>query len=211
MNALRPPAVATWLLEHLQSSPSNDSLAGDLFEEYGHGRSRLWYWKQVLAAIVVSACREITAHPVLALRAIVVGWAVWYFYAVAVIPALIVPLARRILPTGWAMTSSPFVITWWALWAPSYAVSGWAVARLHRPHRIAMVLAFAASIFLYELECYPGFGFIQGTLSRAPGSFRYLVFDWEALIVSPLSALLGGLWGALAERDSGAGKKYVAT
>jgi hypothetical protein len=211
MNALRPPAVATWLLEHLQSSPSNDSLAGDLFEEYGHGRSRLWYWKQVLAAIVVSACREIAAHPVLALRAIVVGWAVWYFYAVAVIPALIVPLARRILPTAWAMTSSPFVITWWALWAPIYAVSGWAVARLHRPHRIAMVLAFAASIFLYELRMLPWIWFHARNSLTSTRFLPYLVFDWQALIVSPLSALLGGLWGALAERDSSAGKKYVAT
>ena len=40
-------------------------------EAYQRGRSRAWYWKQVLAAIVVSFYQEIMAHPVLAFRAIV--------------------------------------------------------------------------------------------------------------------------------------------
>jgi hypothetical protein len=54
MRSSKPPAVATWLLEHLQSGSRNDHITGDLMEAYQHGRSRAWYWKQVLAAIMVS-------------------------------------------------------------------------------------------------------------------------------------------------------------
>jgi hypothetical protein len=40
MSLRKPPAVATWLLRHLGPGYHNESLAGDLFEEYQLGRSR---------------------------------------------------------------------------------------------------------------------------------------------------------------------------
>jgi hypothetical protein len=58
MTSSKPPAVATWLLEHLQSGSRKDHITGDLMEAYQRGRSRAWYWKQVLAAITVSFCQE---------------------------------------------------------------------------------------------------------------------------------------------------------
>jgi hypothetical protein len=42
-NLSRPPTVATWLLKHFRSGPRNDSLIGDLTEEYRRGRSSAWY------------------------------------------------------------------------------------------------------------------------------------------------------------------------
>ena len=80
MSTLQPPRVATWLLEYLQSSPNNESLAGDLFEEYRQGRSRVWYWKEVLTAITMAVSREVVSHPLLALRAIALAWAVRFLY-----------------------------------------------------------------------------------------------------------------------------------
>jgi hypothetical protein len=62
MISTHPPMVATWFLKQLGSGPNNDALLGDLIEEYGQGRSRIWYWRQVLIAIVVSFCKEIGAH-----------------------------------------------------------------------------------------------------------------------------------------------------
>jgi hypothetical protein len=52
-----PPALATWLLAHFASDYQRDSLAGDLIEQYHLGRSRCWYWKQVVAALVVAGAK----------------------------------------------------------------------------------------------------------------------------------------------------------
>lgn len=52
MTQRNPPEIATWLLEHI--GRKNPSLAGDLIEEYRHGRSIAWYWRQVLIAIIVT-------------------------------------------------------------------------------------------------------------------------------------------------------------
>lgn len=52
-----PPALATWLLAHFASDYQRDSLAGDLIEQYLLGRSRCWYWKQVVAALLVAGAQ----------------------------------------------------------------------------------------------------------------------------------------------------------
>ena len=59
MSASQPPRLASWLLHHLASSPQRESLAGDLIERYHQGRSATWYWRQVLAAILAGAIRDI--------------------------------------------------------------------------------------------------------------------------------------------------------
>jgi hypothetical protein len=58
MTMRQPPALAAWLLRHLVSAYRSESLAGDLFEEYQTGRTPGWYWREVVAALLVSArCR----------------------------------------------------------------------------------------------------------------------------------------------------------
>jgi len=56
MTEMRPPVLATWLLKH--AARGNDALVGDLFEEHRRRRSSVWYWRQVLTAVVVSLSRE---------------------------------------------------------------------------------------------------------------------------------------------------------
>jgi hypothetical protein len=46
----RPPRIALWLLERF--GPVNEPLAGDLVEGFELTGSRLWFWRQVLAAIL---------------------------------------------------------------------------------------------------------------------------------------------------------------
>jgi hypothetical protein len=54
-----PPAIATWMLEHLTLGHKNEALAGDLLEEFKHGRSIAWYWRQALVAIVLGFASEL--------------------------------------------------------------------------------------------------------------------------------------------------------
>src|SRR5437016_1538123 len=75
----QPPRMAAWLLRHLGCSPNNDVVIGDLDERYRRGRSRVWYWRQAVAAIVVSFFREVRSHKLLTMRAVAVGWGVFFF------------------------------------------------------------------------------------------------------------------------------------
>jgi hypothetical protein len=70
---MKPPAVARWLLERFAS---NGALVGDLLEEYQARRSPLWYWRQVLAAVIAGTLLDIRAHRWLTARAVLTGWIV---------------------------------------------------------------------------------------------------------------------------------------
>jgi hypothetical protein len=59
MTTRAPPRLATWLLEHLGPRYRNESLVGDLFEEYQRDRTRAWYWRQTAVAIVLGRVRRL--------------------------------------------------------------------------------------------------------------------------------------------------------
>jgi hypothetical protein len=71
MKSSQPPALATWLLDHLMPGGMNEVLAGDLLEEFGQQRSAAWYWRQVLAAIMVGFLQELRVRSIAILFAIV--------------------------------------------------------------------------------------------------------------------------------------------
>jgi hypothetical protein len=54
-----PPVLAMWMLRYLGSGYRGESLEGDLFEEYQHGRTPGWYRRQVFAAIFVAWGRNL--------------------------------------------------------------------------------------------------------------------------------------------------------
>jgi hypothetical protein len=54
-----PPKMAVWLLKQWASPYQCDSLAGDLLEMYRDGRSRSWYWRQVVAALLIARLRTL--------------------------------------------------------------------------------------------------------------------------------------------------------
>jgi len=64
-----------WLLEHFSGSPNNDAILGDLEEQYARGKSRLWYSKEVAAAIVVRWCGEVFTKRILIMKRMAV-WTV---------------------------------------------------------------------------------------------------------------------------------------
>lgn len=60
MTTRRPPRIAWWLLNRIL--PVGDPLTGDIVEEFGRRRSRLWFWRQTAGAIL--ARRERNRLPV---------------------------------------------------------------------------------------------------------------------------------------------------
>jgi O-antigen ligase len=59
MTQRSPPRLATWILLHVASDYRHDSLIGDLIEEFEHGKTRVWYWKQVFAALGVTGAKRL--------------------------------------------------------------------------------------------------------------------------------------------------------
>ena len=54
-----PPRLAVWLLKRWASPYRRESLLGDLLEMYRAGRSRTWYWRQVIAALTLARARAL--------------------------------------------------------------------------------------------------------------------------------------------------------
>ena len=135
------PSLARWLLQHFGSSPNNDAIMGDIAEQYAQGRSRIWYWQQVVTAIALGMITECWNHKLLAGQALVRGWLVLYLCSYT-----LRPLFNNL--ASWSR--------WWrAYWIrPSVFtlscllcgfLSGYLVARVHRSHRVPLVLLFTAS------------------------------------------------------------------
>jgi hypothetical protein len=69
MKPMPSVALATWMLEHVTFGSPNESLSGDLLEEFQSGRTAGWYWRQALAAIAITLSdREDKRKELLCLR-----------------------------------------------------------------------------------------------------------------------------------------------
>ena len=132
----RAPAVATWLLRHFGCSPQNEHVIGDLVERYQHGRSRGWYWRQVLIAIVAGFVTEIRLHPVLVIRALLAGIVLLNAlrYEITVTDNSLIP------ERAWEHQNVLVFIPILTLIA--CAGSGRLLARMHRPHGRLVLFAF---------------------------------------------------------------------
>lgn len=196
MRSTNPPVVATWFLKQLGSGPNNDALLGDLIEQYGQRRSRIWYWRQVLVAIVVSFCRDVGAHKLLALRAIATGWTVIFVYRLVFrssAAALAIDLSVLHLHEHGFIFGAISYLYWYLIYTPVLAAAGWLVARLHREHRAAMVLAFAAS---KVLTFAPHFLSYSMHAVMSPAYLRYVGDEMWAAVTTTAMILLGGIWQA---------------
>jgi hypothetical protein len=60
MNRSQPSALVRALLRFVESE--NEALAGDLVEEWRAGRSTIWFWKQLIQAMFVTAWRRRTSE-----------------------------------------------------------------------------------------------------------------------------------------------------
>jgi hypothetical protein len=111
-----------WLLRN------NPNLLGDLLEERASGRSRAWYWRQVVVAVGRSIVDEARRHPVLTLRAAALASAV-YCAALAITLFTYGILFSFLYPP---MGESRWIFLLFSLEVVPALLAGWVLARTHR-------------------------------------------------------------------------------
>ena len=200
MRDQEPPRVATWLAQRLVSGPRGESLLGDLIEQYRQGRSGIWYWRQVLAAILVGTVHDLAAHKMLALRTLMVGWTLYYLFSFPV--AWAGSIAEDWLSQQVILCSPDSF--WCQFWRNQFSaelliyvaagVSGGIVARLHRKHWFAMLSLFAASVLIFECGMVGWLVYQSGP--PVPISLVALIVANLTVLVRPLSVFVGGMWTA---------------
>ena len=178
MKSTNPPVLATKLLESLVPRRTSEALLGDLIEQYEAGRSRTWYWKQVILALVISAGREVRTSKLQAVRAVVIG-----YFTGASLSYFTTSLAGRFVGAYMGVYAAYYLV-FLPLAFFSAVASGWIVRRLH-PR--AMVLVWV------------GFGLVASVVAFAvfallPISDRMPAPIWCFLWLSTSSSGRSACW-----------------
>jgi hypothetical protein len=207
----QPPAIARFLLERL--GPRDQSLVGDLYEEYAAGRSRTWFWRQVFASVAYGALADIRCAPVRTSFAVASGWAI----ATAVF-LLGDRIADGLAGFFWHWNRHTAYVNdvWWPFYIGAllvtytgFALSAMVVAQMNR-HRPAMLLAYVASTFIAlavagsVLEIFV----VRQVAIPLPHPLFYAVstalpFYWHSgIMLVPLTMLASGILAARHHRPS---------
>lgn len=198
MNTVQPPRLATWLLQRMTTGPRSESLIGDLFEQYRNRPSAVWYWRQALTAIVVGIGADLRMHPLLAIRSVAIGWALYF---VCAIPVNLLTRATSNAIIEWLSATGRY--SYWSVLltgqlSGTVFVSlacmaiGFVVGRLHKEHGASLVPVVAFSVLLFEFGMI---GLLFALSDHPPMSrSRTALLLPAALVISrPLSILAGGL------------------
>ena len=94
MTESKPPALASWMLDHLLWGGRNEALAGDLLEEFQRRCSVAWYWRQVIGAILASFSNELRADWVMVWTIL---FAIVWAYSLYAIPVVAWPVPMTAL------------------------------------------------------------------------------------------------------------------
>src|SRR5262249_47166349 len=137
-----------------------------LIEQYERGRSRLWFWRQVLMTLLVGSWNDIRDHQMLALRAAVTGF---LLYLALSFPVSLVIRAVQTSITRWLVASGHATL-WRIFWRPhathgffactACALVGGIVARLYPSHRVGMVVSSSVALLLFEYSA-TSYGFLR--------------------------------------------------
>ncbi|HET9834125.1 MAG TPA: hypothetical protein VFP91_20520 [Vicinamibacterales bacterium] len=182
------------LVRRLLPSQDIEALLGDIAEE-GRCRSRVWYWAQIAALLVIGSWKDFRAHKLLAVRAAIIGIAT----TMVLIEA---QLLLRDVATGAGFTLGTTWIGFPSFWHYPYEASwsyrafielefvlstiasGWIVVCSHRRHGVTMAVAFVAGLTTFRLA----------NLATVPGpivNFPWWAFAQRWLLEATL-ILLGG-------------------
>jgi len=71
------PPAATWFLRRFGVNTADESVIGDLYEQYQRGHGSLWYWRQVLSIVYMGLFREIRNNRRRFTLELLKSWGVW--------------------------------------------------------------------------------------------------------------------------------------
>ena len=69
--------IATWFLNRFGSDTQDETVMGDLFEQYQRGRGSIWYWRQVLSIVYTGLFREFRGDRRGYIGELLKTWCVW--------------------------------------------------------------------------------------------------------------------------------------
>jgi hypothetical protein len=202
MKRAAPPTMAAWLLRRFVV---DEALVGDLAEELRTGRSRVWYWRQALAAVTMASVKEVGQQKLHALQAVVTGWVFLLLIFIFLGPRVANGLAFQ--TWGWTREIGydpthdwqPFHIAATFDSYAGFAISAWAVVRSQRDHALPMLLAYLVSVVVV-LTSAATFLAWRARPIAVPHPLFYVVsptlpYVWRAgLLLVPLVILIVGLW-----------------
>ena len=205
---MRPvPALATELL--LRFGPPDESFVGDLAEEYAAGRSRAWYWRQVLSAIALLSVRQVGAHPLRTATAVATGWASMLL-AFAFGDRVAGGLAAWLW--NWDRQIAYETGLWWPFWIAAlvvsysgFALSALAVVRVARRQAGPVLVVHAASMFVALMASTATIEVLSRLWDNrvpVPHTLFYIVsvalpYHWRSgLLLAPAVILIAGLFAS---------------
>jgi hypothetical protein len=195
----KPPRLATSFL--LQFGRPSDPGVGDGLEQFQAGKSRVWYWRQVVGLIVHAAVDDLRQAP-----ALVVGMMICGLLLTMIAPQVITVIIRIIsfdrwlfvrgfgwfYRNGYRLPRSVATHPWWIATA-SYAFFGWCAGHSSQRKHGAVVLMFGSSIVVsnlahlsYHLATHPV------DFDTAYNLIQMIVF---AVVILPLATVIGGFSG----------------
>lgn len=198
--SVEPPRLATWLLERFSSE--SESLAGDLIESFQHGSSSGWYWRQVLAAILIELPQLMRKHLVLFAYTIACSAVIsiaWFFMFPNVAHASAFPRVFTLYARSygiewpWAFVYQiDFITTFQAatVWAALLAYLKFA-RQLRRRNLLLALLGLLVVLATGNVALPLVSGFL--------GSFHW--FRWVVVSAPPAIAFIVGNW--IVRRSSG--------
>jgi hypothetical protein len=202
----RPPAVATWLLNHLATGPHAEAAAGDIVERYQEHGSRFWYWRQVAAAIVTGFLADAWRHAATTIATIAVA---------IVLPDAYMRFAAHPVNIVYSLWYPPFMngltrgapdpvwhaVIWLRPWEWTQRVAWcllvYAVARIlvsARPRNRGLIVTVLAIALI--VECVPYLWESIANWAHDPGNpmwaFNLLWYAVFVLAAVPFSVARGG-------------------
>jgi hypothetical protein len=177
--------------------PAREAVTGDLIEEFQTGKSRRWFWRETIGAILTANWKEWRTDRFGALKAVALGWAAMLaFFFVAgdvlahsgdqTVPRLLSYLGASRAGVVWLESLRyvpPTVI--------GCVLSGWIVGRPVLFYAVSVLVALAVAVTAIAWYAAP---------VPVPHTLFYVVmlalpyWWWSGLLIVPLLIVAGGLW-----------------